>query len=140
MTTRLVRLKPKPEIVAATVGDEVLLINLATGKYYNIKGTGDAVWPLIEQRHRLDDIVAFIKHSYSIPARRARNDIWTLADHLLGEGLVDYCNDGPETLNEIRPAGRYVSPQLSAFDDMTEHLALFPPSSPERAASGLGRG
>jgi hypothetical protein len=127
------RLRRKDEEVIAKVMDgEAVIINLANGLYYSIDRAGAAMWEMIEEGHRLDDIAASITARYDVAAARAEDDVLRLAGELLREELVAMDGQGDGPRREAEPATQprlpYEPPQLTAYRDMEELLALDPPT------------
>lgn len=129
MNPRSVRLRPRNDQVAAIVEGDAVLINFSNGMYYSTRGIGGTIWALIEDQYRLEDIASLVANRYGVSKRRAQEDLFGFADSLLNEGLVDPCDDGPEEigLDAATSGTSYEAPELTGFDDMAEHLALYPP-------------
>lgn len=129
MNTRTVRLRSRHDQVAVIVEGDAVLINFSNGMYYSTRGIGGTLWALIEQQYRLEDIASTIAHRYGVSKRRAQEDVFGFVDSLLNEGLVEPCDHGPDKtgLDAATPSTSYTSPELTAYDDMVEQLALYPP-------------
>ena len=54
MTTRFA--VTRPNVMHETIDGEVIVIDVRTGMYYNLSGTGAAVWHSIEQELSIDEI------------------------------------------------------------------------------------
>lgn len=146
------RLRPNQEEVAAKVIDgEAILINLSTGVYYSMDGTGGRIWSLIERRHELEEIADTLATEYGEPRERCRADVQRLARQLLDENLVLAADEGApadaaraeESSSAANGAGPYAEPELNIYRDMGDLLALDPPvpglepipwSDPDRSA------
>jgi len=127
------RLRRKDEEVIAKVMDgEAVIINLANGLYYSIDRAGGPMWEMIEAGRRLDEIVASITARYDVAAARAETDVLRLANDLLREGLVALDGHGEPPPPAVDPVVEsrlpYESPQLTAYRDMEDLLALDPPT------------
>jgi hypothetical protein len=133
MLTPQNRLRRKDEEVIAKVMDgEAVIINLANGMYYSLDNVGGLVWALIEDGCRMDEIAGVLAARYEVAAAQAELDVLQLAAHLLREDLVEI-----DAGSERPPAGApesqsqklpYEAPQLHAFSDMEDLLALDPPT------------
>jgi Coenzyme PQQ synthesis protein D (PqqD) len=146
-----VRLRLRADEVAAKVMDgEAVLINLTSGVYYSMDGTGTAVWELITARCTLREIAEALVARYDVAGPRAQADIQRLATELIEEQLVEV-DDGPVTGQTGvggTPTGSrepYRVPELQVYRDMADLLALDPPlpdlpTTPWHEAEGLRRG
>jgi hypothetical protein len=125
--------RAKPDEVAAKVIDgEAVLINLATGVYYSMRGSGAYVWSQLESGSSVARLSASLADRYGIDSERARQDVGHLVDELRAEGLIVSSDvlttaDGtpaPEIGSAPEP---YEVPRLEKFDDMADMFALDPP-------------
>src|SRR5262245_55058441 len=53
-----------PDVVFENFGDEVVLLNLQTGRYYSLDPIGMVCWDYLVQSVRFDDIVLHISSFY----------------------------------------------------------------------------
>lgn len=127
------RLRRKDEEVVAKVMDgEAIIINLSNGIYYSLDNVGAAIWDMIEGGWRLDEIVTAIASRYDVAGPRAEHDVLRLVTELLGEDVVVIAE--PNGASSHQPAASvaqklpYASPELHAYRDMEDLLALDPPT------------
>lgn len=124
-------LRAKPDEVAAKIIDgEAVLINLATGVYYSMRGSGAFVWSRLEAGSNVARLSAALAERYGIGSEQARQHVERLLGELQTEGLV-VASDGPLASGaaaEIASAPEpYEPPRLEKFDDMADMFALDPP-------------
>lgn len=125
------RLTLQTDNIASTIIDgEGVIINLSTGVYYSLTGSGLEAWTWIEQGHSLGAVAEAFASRYEIPLEQAEGDVRQLAEQMLKEGLVKIA-DGPAGHTGIPHAtddkSRYQAPALEAYRDMEDLLALDPP-------------
>jgi hypothetical protein len=82
------RLEPDSCVVSTTHGDETVLLNAATGRYFSLNSAGGEVWTAVCDHSRLADVVALLQSKYSPAADRIETDVLSLATRLLAESLV----------------------------------------------------
>ena len=128
------RLRINEEEIAAQIIDaEAVLINLGTGMYYTMDGTGCEVWAMIERRLTLAEMSHALAVRYAVAPAAVLNDLQRLAGELLEEGLVRLTPEAGDTgigepLSALSPAASpYAPPNLCRYTDMAEVLALDPP-------------
>jgi hypothetical protein len=129
------RLRINEEEIAAQIIDaEAVLINLGTGMYYTMDGTGCEVWAMIERRLTLAEMGHALAARYAVAPAAVLNDLQRLAGELLEEGLVRAASEAGdavgagEPLSALSPAANaYAPPNLCRYTDMAEVLALDPP-------------
>ncbi len=125
------RLRPNHEEVIGKVLDgEAIVINLATGSYYAMPDVGAVIWEAIEEQCSLHEIADRVSARYDVSAERAAADMLEFAERLLQEGVVALTSDTAGHRDApARAAIRapYATPQLTAYSDMRNLLALDPP-------------
>lgn len=124
--------EPDLERAAGEVIDgEAIIIDLATGVYYSMRGVGADIWNLLSQRCSGDVIVRRIVESYRVDPSTARADVENIIERLLAAGLIRVsaiARTGvvePLSAQEPQP---YSTPELQAYRDMEDLLALDPPA------------
>ena len=126
-----VRYRVRSEDIAAKVLDgEAVIINLSSGIYYSLDGTGALAWALLERGHTVAEASARLADRHGVDLGRATSDVAALVDRLIAEGLL--APDGDATaaapLAEEPPAPtEYAPPAIERYADMGDLLALDPP-------------
>lgn len=131
MTESTRRFRVNHESVAAKVIDgEAIIINLETGVYYSLDGTGGEVWSLLEEHHAIDAVIASLATRYGIPEERCGEDVRSLVGQLVEEDLIvpTEATVAGNPVAEGSPARNgYEPPRLNVYRDMGDLLALDPP-------------
>ena len=134
MVTAETRLRINDDEIAAEIIDsEAVLINLGTGMYYTLDGTGCEVWAMIERRHTLAEMCDVLAARYRAEPAAVLSDLTRLAAELLEEGLVRPALEGGgaeragDPADGLAAAAAYAPPTLHRYTDMAEVLALDPP-------------
>lgn len=76
------------DVLSSEVGDEIVLLNLASGNYFGIVGVAARIWNLLFTEVSIDEIVNTIVREYEVDHDRARKDLTMLVRELAEEGLV----------------------------------------------------
>ena len=127
------RFSVNTELTAAKAfDDEVVIINTATGRYYDLTGSGPLVWTLLERSASVDEIVTALVDSYGVSDATAREDVEQLVEGLLAEDLVvaeagSVAGDGEHDGRLTSAPGEYATPTLTTYTDMEALLAADPP-------------
>ena len=133
MTAEHTLVRAKVDEVAAKVIDgEAVLINLATGVYYSMRGSGAYLWSQLETGSTLSRLGEALAYQYGIERELAHRDVQRLVAELHSEGLVTMGGDVADgtpvtTAAPERGTDAYAPPQLEKFDDMADMFALDPP-------------
>src|SRR4029450_12807775 len=99
--------------------------------YYSLDNAGAAMWQMIEECRRLGNIAAAIAARYDVALGRAEEGVLRLAGELLrgdGGGRTGSEAELPAAEPAVAHALPYESPQLNAYRDMEDLLALDPPT------------
>ena len=116
------------EVIAESVGGELLIINLRDGTYYSSDGTGDQIWALLAAHASLSDIAAWLSARYGADMSEVQKAVLSFADELEREGLVvpHLGSDLPVTLPEAPDGATFKAPMLHKYTDFQDLLRLDP--------------
>ena len=70
------------------VGDETVLMDLATGTYFGLDGVGKRIWESIAEGHNLAAVVAVITTEFEVEETRAQADVIEFVGELVDRGLL----------------------------------------------------
>ena len=79
---------PVDDVVWREVGDDLIVLELATSSYLMINGTGKVIWESLVEATSEDALVALIVDSYDIPDEQARSDVQAFLVMLQDRGLL----------------------------------------------------
>jgi hypothetical protein len=82
-------LRPSPDVVYRVLGDEAVLVNLATNDVFELNATGVAVWTLVEEGHSVDQIVDTLIARFDVDRATAEHEVATLLGKLVALRVVD---------------------------------------------------
>jgi hypothetical protein len=122
-------------VISETIDGEVVIINLGTGNYYSLQGTGAVLWRGIEQGATRDELVEHLATSHA-DASGVDAAVDSFVEQLLGDELVvpaDGEPPGPPVLDPPVTA-RFEVPLLERFTDMTDLILLDPVHDVDAAA------
>jgi hypothetical protein len=74
--------------VAAPVRDELMMLNVAQGTYYSLDPIAAAVWSLIEEPARVQDIVDQLQQRYTVSADQCQADVLAFLAELEENGMI----------------------------------------------------
>ncbi len=77
-----------PRVLTGIVDGEALLLNLATGTYYNMVNVAGYIWSQIETQHSIKEMVEGLIQRYDVSVERARRDLDSFLQKLQKEHLV----------------------------------------------------
>jgi Coenzyme PQQ synthesis protein D (PqqD) len=121
-----------PQVIHETIDGEVIVINLASGTYYSVKGAGAEVWDVIETSPGIDAnaITAAVGRRFDRPSEEVEHEIVAFLEQLRQEDLVAPADNGAVTGSNGLAAGSsgkpYESPLLEKYTDMQDLVLLDP--------------
>jgi hypothetical protein len=90
----MARVRLQEKVVYRSFGSETVLLNLTTGQYHGLKGSGGRMLEVLAETPDLDDAAAQIASEYGQPVERIRQDLGELCDQLAARSLITI-DDGP---------------------------------------------
>ena len=82
------RLAVPPQVMSRLVGEETVLLDLASGMYFGLDGVGKRIWESVNAGHSLGEIAALIAAEYEVDAAQAQADVLAFAGELVSRGLL----------------------------------------------------
>ncbi|WP_216909550.1 PqqD family protein [Synechococcus sp. CCY 0621] len=82
------RLTVPTEVMDRRVGDETVILHLATGTYYGLDPVGARMWELMASNQSLAEIRDQMLQEYAVEADQLERDLLKLCQDLLAQGLV----------------------------------------------------
>ncbi len=83
--TALIR---NPELVAAEMDGDLVMMSIDNGEYYGVGGVGPRIWELLESPRTVEQITAAIVEEFEVEADSCREDMLGFIRQLLDMGLV----------------------------------------------------
>jgi hypothetical protein len=119
-----------PAAAGEVIDGEAIIINLETGIYYSLDRAGASIWQLLVSGCTSAEIAELLAPAHEVPVERVYADSERLAGELAREGLLVARAGGaePEPAPYFEPDGTYEAPRLERYTDMSDLLALDPPT------------
>ena len=76
------------EVMARQVGDETVLLDLASGSYFGLDAVGTRIWELLIQGVPPAEACGTLLKEYDVDADRIAADVERLLGELAGHGLI----------------------------------------------------
>lgn len=82
------RFRAADRVVSRAIGGDTLLLDLATGRYFDLDDSGSFVWSRLAAGARLDEIVDSLEDTFDAPRERLAADVEVFVAELERERLV----------------------------------------------------
>ena len=76
------------QVMARTVGDETVILDLASGTYFGLDPIGARIWALMAEGRALTEICTTMLEEYEVEREQLQADVLKLAQDLRAQGLV----------------------------------------------------
>jgi hypothetical protein len=120
-----------PQVIAETLGDETIIVNLATGHYFNLQQTAVQVWEGLSRQESVPTIVRDLQARYDAADGEIESAVAQLvSDFQAADLIVPEEGDGAPVEAPTAPtAGErqpFVAPTFATFTDMQDIILLDP--------------
>jgi hypothetical protein len=78
----------RTQVMARTVGDETVILDLASGTYYGLDPVGARIWQLMAEGKALDQVCETMLDEYDVTREDLERDVLALVQTLLDKALV----------------------------------------------------
>lgn len=82
------RFSRSPDVLAQTVGDEAVLLDLASEKYFGLNPVGSRIWELLGTHSALEDVHRQLCNEFNAPPEEIETDLLALTGALVDAGLL----------------------------------------------------
>jgi hypothetical protein len=79
----------RPDVVFRQLGDEAVLLDLKSGKYFGLNEVGARIWQLVADARPLDEILDALHQEYSTERGVLERDLLEVARELCARGLLE---------------------------------------------------
>ena len=82
------KLNVPQQVMSRLVGDETVLLDLASGLYFGLDGVGKLIWESVSEGHDLAAAVKSVVAEYDVDEGQAEADVLDFAATLVKRGLL----------------------------------------------------
>ena len=82
------RVNIPPEVMARTVGDETVILDLASGTYFGLDPVGARMWDLMGEGMTLAEVCDRMLEEYAVSRDQLEGDTLRLGEELQRQGLI----------------------------------------------------
>ena len=76
------------QVMARQVGDETVILDLASGTYFGLDPVGARIWQLLGEGKTLAEICQMMLEEYEVEREQLETDVLRITGELLERGLV----------------------------------------------------
>ena len=123
-------------VIHETIDGEAVIINLMSGRYYSIQGSGAEIWNLIHAKASIGQAARWLAQRYALPETDMQNMVTQFLAQLVQEELIrplpSSQGESPGNVDLELPAAEisadhpFARPALRTYTDMQDLLLLDP--------------
>jgi len=84
----------KQQILSAAVDDEIVMMSVEKGQYYNLNVMGTRIWHLLETPRSVVEVVMALDEIYDVPEEKIRDEVDAFLTRLERAGLLELVTTG----------------------------------------------
>lgn len=124
-----------PGVVHETIDGETILLDLKSGYYYSMDGSGSAIWDYLALTGNRESLMSIMCEANTAQASVIEESLAIFIEQLLKEGLLveDGSDKSSNTIDAASfedqlksAAGSFIPPRLNKYADMQDLLLLDP--------------
>ena len=112
-----------PDVVAEDFDGEMVILNLATGYYFSLRGIATPIWSLLLVGHTPESILASIRGAHPELVQASQGFLERLVELSL---VRPQAAGDPGPTSPIDEAWSDEGPQIDVFDDLAELIVVDP--------------
>ena len=78
-----------PQVMARLVGDETVILDLASGTYYGLDPVGARIWQLMAEGKAIASVCETLIDEFDVSRETLEHDVLQLTKELCAKGLVN---------------------------------------------------
>ena len=82
------KLSIPPQVMSRLVGDETVLLDIASGVYFGLDGVGKRIWESVAEGQSLAQTIAVITREFEVDEAQAQADVIEFTNDLVERGLL----------------------------------------------------
>jgi hypothetical protein len=119
-----------PDVVFEAFDEEIVLVNLDTGNYYSVRGSGPEIWLALARGESAEQVTRSLQTRYAGDPETIHASVTAFADELVAAKLLvaDGEASAAVALAPVSAGDRppFVAPALETYSDMQDLLLLDP--------------
>ena len=81
-------LKRKSGLMTADMNGDAVMMDISTGKYFNLGQSGGRIWELLEQSMSVENLIKALIAEYDISYEKCMEDILPFLQQMVDKGLL----------------------------------------------------
>lgn len=78
----------KPDLIAADMNGETVMLSVSTGKYFGLKGSAQLIWETLAEPVSIEEIVKEIQQKFDVDEHTSQKDCELFLNELIDKDLI----------------------------------------------------
>jgi len=119
-----------PNVMHEMIDDEVVVVNLESGAYYSLDGTGGQIWSLLDGEGRsMENLIAEVTKMYQGEREHISSEVTKFIQQLQDENIINITSGedvADHAVDGVKPSLPFEAPALQKYTDMESMLLVDP--------------
>ncbi|MDH7445522.1 PqqD family protein [Aquimarina sp. 2201CG14-23] len=116
-----------PMVIADIMDDEIIILNMESGKYYSAMNTGAIAWQTLSNGYTIEEASEIISKHFAISNDLVLKDLNTISTQFLADGLIMTSEVKKPVINvDVSAYKTYTTPEITTYTDMEKLLLMDP--------------
>lgn len=85
--------KRNEQLITATMNEEIVMMDVMSGKYYSLGVTGGVIWKILEKPAKLEGIVEKLLQEFAIDKETCTEQVSDFLEHALKKGIIVWAEE-----------------------------------------------
>lgn len=81
-------IKRNKEVFASEIDEEVVMMNVDTGRYYGMDTVGSRIWELVAEEIQVKDVIETLMEEYDVSEEQCKKDVLEFLNELYENKLI----------------------------------------------------
>ena len=77
-----------PQQAYSEIDDEIVMLSIEKGEYYNLDKIGRDIWKYLSSTHSFEEIIEFLTETYDVTSAQCEQDVKPFVIELLEKGIL----------------------------------------------------
>lgn len=82
-----------PDQLFSEIDDEIVMLSVKNGEYYNLNKVGSYIWNLLEKPNTFENLIKALLNSYDVDKKTCIDDTLPLIEELVIKGLINVIDE-----------------------------------------------
>ncbi len=87
------RFRRNPDLVYSEIDNEVVILSIANGEYYNLNSVGSDIWHLLDNESSFKNLLSQLMQTYQVSEEACLSDTMAFLQNSLNNNIIEIINE-----------------------------------------------